>query len=150
MPVAGASMSDYNQNSFWAYPWGNSVTHKGVDIFAPKGTKLNSSTKGIVLKTGTQSKGGKYVLILGPKWRVHYYAHLNRISCTAGQYVNTQTSIGTIGNSGNAKGKPDHLHYVIASPLPYIWKADTSIQGWKKMFYLNPIPYLNKALDLTN
>jgi len=146
MPVAGATHTDYNQNSYWAYPWGTSVTHKGVDVFASKGTRLNSATKGIVLKSGTQSKGGKYVLVLGPKWRIHYYAHLHSINCKAGQFVDTSKQIGTVGNSGNAVNKPDHLHYVIASLIPYTWKIDNSIQGWKKMFYLNPIEYLqNRA-----
>lgn len=34
MPVEGAGTSDYHPDSFWYYPWGRSVTHKGVDIFA--------------------------------------------------------------------------------------------------------------------
>lgn len=144
MPVDAATHNDYNPNSYWAYPWGASITHKGVDIFADKGTRLNSATRGLVLKTGDQPKGGKYVLILGPKWRVHYYAHLDTIYCKSGQYVTHSTKIGTVGNSGNALKKPDHLHYVIVSPIPYIWKIDNSIQGWKKMFYLNPITYLQK------
>ena len=33
MPVKGATRKSYSQNSFWAYPWGKSITHKGVDIF---------------------------------------------------------------------------------------------------------------------
>jgi len=95
------------------------------------------------MQTGSQSKGGKYVLILGPKWRVHYYAHLDNIYCKAGQMVSTSKKIGSVGDSGNAKGKAPHLHYVIASIIPYPWKVDDSIQGWKKMFYLNPISYLS-------
>jgi murein DD-endopeptidase MepM/ murein hydrolase activator NlpD len=142
MPVDKARSTDYNKNSFWAYPWGKSVTHKGVDIFAKTGTQLNSSTSGLVLLTGTQSKGGKYVLTLGPKWRIHYYAHLNSINCKQGQWVSKKTQIGTVGDSGNAKGKAPHLHYSIVTLLPYPWKIDGSRQGWKKMFYLNPIPYL--------
>ena len=41
MPVKGATKSDYNSKSFWFYPWGKSVTHKGIDIFAKKGTEIN-------------------------------------------------------------------------------------------------------------
>ena len=37
VPVEHASSKDWNANSFWAHPWGKSVTHKGVDIFAKKG-----------------------------------------------------------------------------------------------------------------
>lgn len=67
MPVNGATKSDFNSKSFWFFPWGKSVTHKGIDIFAKKGTKINSSTSGIVLYSGEISLGGKFVLILGPK-----------------------------------------------------------------------------------
>jgi murein DD-endopeptidase MepM/ murein hydrolase activator NlpD len=76
MPVEGATKSDYNKDTFWFYPWGKSVTHKGVDIFAKEGTNVKSSTWGIVLYSGKIEVGGNVVLILGPKWRLHYYAHL--------------------------------------------------------------------------
>ncbi len=48
IPVAGASHSDYNQKSFWYYPWGKSVVHKGVDVFAKKGTKVVAASGGLV------------------------------------------------------------------------------------------------------
>ena len=34
--------------------------------------------------------------------------------------------LGTVGDSGNARGKPPHLHYAILSLLPYPWRADGS------------------------
>ena len=142
MPVEGASRSDYNPESFWYYPWGKSGTHKGVDIFASTGTNITSSTKGIVLYTGTIGMGGNVVLLLGPKWRLHYYAHLNEVVTSKLHYVNNETIIGTVGTSGNAAGKAPHLHYSIFSLIPHIWKIDGSVQGWKKMFYLDPIVFL--------
>ena len=142
MPVDKASKKDFNPNSFWFYPWGTSGTHKGIDIFSPIGTKLKSATNGIVLKTGSQSKGGNYVLILGPKCRLHYYAHLDKLDCKNFDWVNPKSKIGTVGDSGNAKGKPPHLHYAIVTLFPYPWKIDRSVQGWKKMFYLDPSKYL--------
>ncbi len=142
MPVDGASKADYNSKSFWFFPWGKSVTHKGVDIFAKKGTEINSSTSGLVLYSGEISIGGKFVLILGPKWRLHYYAHLDELKTSSLTYVNNKSLIGTVGTSGNAVGKSPHLHYSIVTMVPYIWKIDTDKQGWKKMFYLNPIEYL--------
>lgn len=142
MPVERATSGDYNKDSFWFYPWGRSVTHKGVDIFAPKGRKVMSSTNGFVLFTGQFSMGGNVVLILGPKWRLHYYAHLNDISVKRFSFVCKNSQIGSVGDSGNAAGKPPHLHYSIFTPVPYVWRIDQSPQGYLKMFYLNPIEYL--------
>ncbi|MFN8260884.1 MAG: hypothetical protein U0X41_08140 [Chitinophagales bacterium] len=56
--------------------------------------------------------------------------------------VSTSTVIVSVGTTGNAKGKPPHLHYAITTLLPYFWRIDNSPQGWNKMFYLNPISYL--------
>lgn len=145
MPVAGATLKSYDQNSFWFYPWGKSVTHKGVDIFAKRGTPVLPATGGIVLFKGKTNIGGNAVIILGPKWRLHYYAHLDTINPDLPFFVSAESQIGTVGSTGNAAGKPPHLHYTLKSAIPRPWKYDNSMQGWKKMFYLNPIPYLNKT-----
>ena len=79
MPVENGTKRDYNQKSFWFYPWGKSITHKGVDIFAKSGTNVLSSTMGLVIYEGNIKSGGNVVLVLGPKWRLHYYAHLKTI-----------------------------------------------------------------------
>lgn len=144
MPVEGATKSDYNEKTFWYYPWGKSVTHKGVDIFAPEGTNLKSSTFGLVLYSGEVKVGGNIILILGPKWRLHYYAHLMDLKISTLSWVSRDEIIGSVGASGNAKGKPPHLHYSIVTPIPYPWRIDSDRQGWKKMFYLNPLDYLCK------
>ena len=146
MPVEGATRKSYSQNSFWAYPWGKSVTHKGVDIFAKRGTDVHPATAGIVLFKGKTPRGGNVVFILGPKWRIHYYAHLDKIRTKRFSLVSSKSVIGTVGNTGNAIRKPSHLHYTIKTIIPYPWRMDKSIQGKRKMFYLNPIRYLNQSL----
>jgi peptidoglycan LD-endopeptidase LytH len=78
-PVENADKHSYNSKSFWFYPWGKSGTHKGVDIFAKEGTAVNSATGGLVIFKGEIERGGKIVLMIGPKWRLHYYAHLKDI-----------------------------------------------------------------------
>ncbi len=139
IPVKGATTASWNKNSFWAYPWGSSITHKGIDIFAKKGTDVISATRGIVVYTYEGGKGGKSVMVLGPKWRFHYYAHLNEIKTFSLKPLKRGDVIGTVGDTGNAKGKPPHLHYAITSPFPYPKLYDSvSVQGWKRMFYLNP------------
>ncbi|CAM1334140.1 M23 family metallopeptidase [Tenacibaculum aestuariivivum] len=145
MPVKGATKSDYHPKSFWFYPWGKSITHKGVDIFAKKGTIINSSTSGLVLYAGEIKVGGTIALVLGPKWRLHYYAHMDKLKTTSFTYVTKSEIIGTVGASGNAVGKAAHLHYAILTIIPYVWRIDFGKQGWKKMFYLNPIEYLENG-----
>lgn len=144
MPVKGTNKSSYHPNSFWFYPWGKSVTHKGVDIFVKQGTEVVSSTDGLVVYTGEIKMGGKVVLILGPKWRLHYYAHLDEIKTSLFSWTNAEETIGTVGATGNAKGKPPHLHYSIVTLFPYPWRIDADRQGWKKMFFLNPIDYIDR------
>jgi peptidoglycan LD-endopeptidase LytH len=141
IPVKGATASDYHADSFWYYPWGRSVTHKGVDVFAAKGTPVTASTYGLVLFAGDIPVGGKVVVLLGPKWRLHYYAHLDEINTKHFALVSSKSLLGTVGTSGNAAGKAAHLHYSMVTAIPYLWRIDSDRQGWKKMFYLNPIVY---------
>ncbi len=142
MPVVGADKNCYNHQTFWYYPWGKSIVHKGIDIFAKKGTNIHSATIGLVLYTGTAGKGGNAVVVLGPKWRLHYYAHLDEIKTSMFSLVGHNTEIGTVGNTGNAKTTPAHLHYGIGTLIPYPWRIDNTPLGWQKLFYLNPIDYL--------
>lgn len=139
IPVRDATTKSWNEKSFWAYPWGSSITHKGIDIFSEKGTDVIASTYGIVMYTFEGGKGGKSVMVLGPKWRFHYYAHLDEIKTFMFEPLKGGTVLGSVGDTGNAKGKPPHLHYEITTPFPYPHLYDDeSVQGWKRMFYLNP------------
>ena len=137
-PVKGATGSDWNHHTFWQSPWSQSGVHKGIDIFAPEGTHVIAATYGIVLYSGELGRGGNVVAVLGPKWRIHYYAHLAQITTEFARFVGTTDIIGSVGRSGNAKHKPPHLHYSIVSVFPLIWRWDNSLQGWKKMFFLDP------------
>lgn len=138
MPVVSADRNSFAHDSFWFYPWGRSGTHKGIDIFAAKGTPVQAAAGGVVLYTGPKEVGGNIVLVLGPKWRLFYYAHLDTIAVKRGAIVARGDHLGTVGNSGNAAGKPPHLHYAIFTLLPYPWRIDGDHQGWKKAFYLDP------------
>lgn len=139
IPVENADLNSWDKKSFWAYPWGSSITHKGIDIFAERGTPVIASTNGLVVYTYDGGKGGKSVMVLGPKWRFHYYAHLDKINTSPLKPLKRGAIIGTVGDTGNAKGKPSHLHYAITTPFPYfnLWDDD-AVHGWKKIFYLNP------------
>ncbi len=141
IPVQHASKNDWHQDTFWYEPWGVSGVHKGIDIFAESGRAVINPTPGLVLFTGDIRIGGKVVVSIGPKWRIHYFAHLDSIQTHAGQWLSRGEVLGTVGDSGNARGKQPHLHYSHLTLLPYVWRIDTDTQGWKKAFYLNPIDY---------
>ena len=138
VPVDRATSRDWNAKSFWFEPWGRSGVHKGIDIFAHMGRAVRSSTHGIVIFTGSLRLGGNSVAVLGPRGRIHYYAHLEQVTTHALQPVAAGSAIGTVGDSGNAAGKPPHLHYAVLSLLPCPWRATSGTQGWKRMFYLDP------------
>jgi len=144
MPVSGASAKDWNSQSFWYEPWGSSGVHKGVDIFAAKNTPVVAANNGLILFRGELGKGGKVVLALGPKWRLYYFAHLQSFAGAGGRLVKSGQLIGAVGDSGNAVGKPAHLHFSLLSLLPMPWLMDTSTQGYKKAFYLDAVQWLAK------
>lgn len=139
IPVQNATPKDWNPYSYWYYPWGKSGVHKGIDIFAKAGTPVIASTAGIVLFKGQIALGGNVVAVLGPKWRVHYYAHLQSSDVHYLEWLNRGEAIGRVGTTGNAAGKPAHLHYSVVTLIPNPAEITTETQGWKRMFYMNPV-----------
>ncbi len=142
IPVADNAERRWDNETFWYFPWGQSIVHKGVDIFSPKGTDVFAATSGIVLSTKRTGNGGNTIEILGPKWRIHYYAHMQEVLIKPYSLVKYGQLIGKVGNTGNAAETPPHLHYSISTYIPYLWRWDSDILGWKKMFYLNPLDYI--------
>ena len=73
--------------------------------------------------------GGNVVRVLGPGPQVHYFAHLERFGPVEPRgLVRRGEVIGYVGDTGNARGTPPHLHYGIYGtqgaydPLP-LFKA---------------------------
>lgn len=134
-PVEGADCWSYNPESFW-HPWGDH-RHAGIDIFAKKGTKVHPAIGGIVVATANnRGKGGNCVLILSSAFRLHYYAHLSEIDTHMGAIVTQKSVIGKVGNTGNARNTPSHLHYTISSFIP---QGDWRWEPKQVVFYINPI-----------
>ena len=92
--------------------------HQGQDIFAPRGTPIYSATEGYVWRVGENRLGGNTVMVLGAGGRVYYYAHLDGHApeLEVGDEVTTDTILGIVGNTGNAKGTPPHLHFSVYTP----------------------------------
>jgi peptidoglycan LD-endopeptidase LytH len=138
IPVQSATVRDWNPRAFWYEPWGASGVHKGIDIFAPLGRPVIAPVHGIVIFRGRLRLGGNVVAVLGPKWRIHYFAHLRESSAHLFELVQKGDGLGTVGTSGNAVGKAPHLHYAVLSLIPRVWKVTRQTQGWKKMFFVDP------------
>jgi murein DD-endopeptidase MepM/ murein hydrolase activator NlpD len=110
MPVAGIRIRQV-ANTWHAARVGHK--HEGQDIFARKGTPVYSATDGIVLRVGDAGIGGNAVFVLGAGGRVYYYAHLSRFAdhLSVGERVTPDSLLGYVGNTGNARTTPAHLHF---------------------------------------
>lgn len=109
-------------------PRGSDRTHEGLDIFAARGTPVRSATRGIIVSMREGGLGGRQVWVLGPAGERHYYAHLEDWAPGLARHriVRPGDLIGFVGDTGNAKGTPPHLHYGIYGgsgaydPLPLL------------------------------
>ena len=124
-PVAGMR-SDIE--GFWGDSRdGGRRLHKGIDIYARKGTPVVAISDGVIVNRDNTHYGGK-TLWLKPSGRgwTAYYAHLDKQLVKPGQRVRKGQVIGTVGNTGNARHMPSHLHFGIeqgrgwVNPLPYV------------------------------
>jgi murein DD-endopeptidase MepM/ murein hydrolase activator NlpD len=105
--------------------------HHGVDIFAPRGTPVLAAAPGVVSSVGTTGLGGNVVWVWDSRRRhSHYYAHLAEQAVSVGQRVNAGDVIGYVGNTGNARTTPPHLHFGIYAlgdgpidPYPFVHGA---------------------------
>lgn len=112
IPVRGVPRKKLNDT--WQAARSGGRKHEGIDIFAPRGTPVQASTEGILMRMGENRLGGQVVWVLGPGGQRHYYAHLDRFAdLERGARVRVGTVLGYVGNSGNAAGTPPHLHYGI-------------------------------------
>ena len=146
MPVEGATARDWHPQTFWFEPWGASRVHKGMDIFAKQGTPVVAATNHWILSVRDTPRGGKNIWALGPKFRLHYYAHLDHITESLRGYVPAGSVLGGVGSTGNAAGKPPHLHYGIRQLIPDRSLIDDATLGEQKAYWLNPIEYLDPVI----
>lgn len=109
-------------------------THAGVDIFAPRGTPVLASAPGRVNRVELTNLGGKVVWVRDNRGRNLYYAHLDSQYVRSGMDVEEGDTVGFVGNSGNARTTPPHLHYGIyvrgegaVDPFPYLEVPERSL-----------------------
>jgi peptidoglycan LD-endopeptidase LytH len=110
VPVDGVRLSAIRNS--WGAPRDGGRHHQGIDIFAKHGTAVRSTTDGLIVRVGQNRLGGNVVWIMGPGRQTHYYAHLSHFGAfELGDRVMAGDIIGYVGDTGNARGTPHHLHY---------------------------------------
>ncbi len=130
MPVVGVRTTELDDS--WHAPRdGGAREHKGIDIFAPKGTPVVAVADGIVSYIGDQRLGGHCVWLTTDSGTSFYYAHLDHWApgLYEGMEVQTGDILGYVGNTGNAIHTPSHLHFAInqndemVNPYPILARA---------------------------
>ncbi|NBF40607.1 MAG: peptidoglycan DD-metalloendopeptidase family protein [Spirochaetes bacterium] len=109
-PVEEASAAD-----IWSFFGddrdGGRRIHHGVDIFAPRGTPVLATGDARVTRVGRRDRGGNVIVLRDEERGIMlYYAHLEEQLARRGQEVTAGDVIGTVGNTGNARTTPPHLH----------------------------------------
>ena len=107
-------------------------SHQGHDVFARCGTPLLAARAGRVRYAGYQAAAGHYVVIDGATPDIDYaYMHLEKpATFRTATAVATGAQIGTVGESGNARGC--HLHFEL-------WSAPGWYEGGRPF---DPLPQL--------
>ncbi len=96
--------------------------HSGLDI-AVGGWSNNgiipalSIADGKVVRKGSYSDWGNLIVVDHGGGYLSYYAHLDSMSVSLGQYVTQGQQVGKIGSTGQSTGP--HLHLVIYAPVGY-------------------------------
>ena len=130
LPVPVAGVRPAHLSNTWGAARSGGRRHEGIDIFARRNTPIRSTTEGVVVSTSPNALGGECIVVMGPGGHRHYYAHLERHGRYGeGDWVDAGDTIGYVGNSGNARTTPPHLHYGIytaggaINPYPFLAKS---------------------------
>ena len=108
-PVQGAGRWDISDG--WGSPRSGGRSHMGNDIFARRGTKVVAPVGGSIEDASGANAGFAFHL-RGDDGVTYYGAHLGSLALRSGR-VERGAVLGTVGNSGNARGTPPHLHFEI-------------------------------------
>jgi phosphotransferase system IIA component len=114
--------------------------HEGIDLTAPRGTKIFATADGVVLQAGYTDGGygNKIIIDHGFGYRT-LYGHCYKINVKPGQKVKRGDVIGLVGSTGLSTCP--HLHYEVhvngkkVNPINY-YANDLSGEEYDKMIEL--------------
>jgi hypothetical protein len=116
------------QSVFGADRDGGARSHDGVDIFARRGTPVLAAAPGRAYRIEITGLGGKVVWVRDDVRNARlYYAHLDSQAVRDGQLIQVGDTLGFVGNTGNARTTPPHLHFGLyrsgrgaVDPVPFL------------------------------
>lgn len=118
---------------------GGSRNHHGVDIFAPRGTPVVAAANGRVRRVQNTGIGGLVVWLTDEaRNQSLYYAHLDRQLVENGDIVRVGDTLGLVGNTGNARTTPPHLHFGIYA------RRYRDERGRRRGGPIDPLPFLRQ------
>ena len=108
--------------------------HHGVDVFTKRHTPVIAPSKAYVRRVSESDIGGLNIWLHDQKRGLHlYFAHLQTQDVEQNTYVEPGQRIGTVGNTGNARRTPPHLHFGIYAsgegpidPVNFIKEIDST------------------------
>ena len=124
----GAASSSFVPDSSWTFPVTSPYTycdswhaprvghlHQGADIFALRGTPARACVNGQILRLSSGKLGGIGMTLIDQKGNTYYYGHLEGYApgVYEGMQVTAGQVVGYVGDTGNAKGTPPHVHFEI-------------------------------------
>jgi GH24 family phage-related lysozyme (muramidase) len=112
--------------------------HNGVDLAAPKGTKVHAVQGGTVVGSRHIKGYGQTVLVKTPDGHTEHYSHLKSRNVAEGDNINPGESIGKVGATGNATGSVLHMQ---------VWQGAPSwgTAQHKHEQTIDPMKYLNQT-----
>lgn len=122
-PVRGRVTSTFGWRSS-PFSHRRSEYHDGLDIAAPRGTRIKAAGEGKVIYADWKKGYGRLIQIKHANGLITWYAHNSKILVHKGDAVQKGQIISNVGSSGRSTGP--HLHFSV-------WKNGTQI---------NPMTYL--------
>ncbi|MDX1449533.1 MAG: LysM peptidoglycan-binding domain-containing protein, partial [Acidimicrobiia bacterium] len=110
----------------WGFPRTGGRFHQGTDLFAPRDTPVRAPVSGVV-EAVTGDVGGFQFWLTGDDGNLYVGTHMQRFGQVG--RVDAGDVVGSVGDTGNAKGAKTHLHFEIlvggkaVNPYPALVRA---------------------------
>jgi murein DD-endopeptidase MepM/ murein hydrolase activator NlpD len=137
--------------------WQNREYHQGQDIFAPRGARVPAYINGWIHRIGMERGAGGNVVTISTAPRNEdgsypegtefvRYAHLDSVvsNIETGDYVLAGQIVGTVGDTGSARGTAPHIHLSVSV-------ADSRGRfNWGERYHRDPYDLFDQSGWLTN